>query len=136
MQSNRYQVLGSALPDSVLDDAHELPNLQKEFPMKAPYLALAPLVLMLGCTTAAPEFGPVEQTRVQYACGNGENIEMRFFPVHGVGVLVRNGKTMELQQQPAASGFLYSNGPTTVRGKGNDLTLEIGRMVPIQCEAS
>ena len=44
-------------------------------------------------------------------------------------------KTIELQQQPSGSGFIYSNGPNTIRGKGNDLTVEIGRMVPIQCKA-
>lgn len=60
---------------------------------------------------------------------------MRFFPLQGVGVLVRNGKPMEMQQQPAASGFIYSNPPTTVRGKGNELTIEVGGMVPIQCQA-
>ncbi len=60
---------------------------------------------------------------------------MRFFPKQGVGVLVRNGRPMELQQQPAASGFVYGNGPTTVRGKGDELTMEIGRMVPIRCQA-
>lgn len=50
-------------------------------------------------------------------------------------MLVRNGETMELQQQPSGSGFVYSNGPTKIRGKGDDLTVEIGRMVPLQCKA-
>jgi hypothetical protein len=60
---------------------------------------------------------------------------MRFLPAQGVGVLVRNGKPMELQQRPAASGFLYSNGPNTVRGKGDEIMVEIGRMVPLKCTA-
>ncbi len=61
---------------------------------------------------------------------------MRFFPAQGIGVLVRNGMPIELQQQPAASGFLYSNGPNTVRGKGSEMTVEIGRMVPFTCKAT
>ena len=65
----------------------------------------------------------------------GESLSVRFLPAQGVAVLVRNGKTIELQQQPSGSGFIYSNGPNTIRGKGNDLTVEIGRMVPIQCKA-
>ena len=73
--------------------------------------------------------------RVLFDCGNDEQVEMRFFPAQGVAVLVRNGKPMELRQQPSASGFIYSNGPNTVRGKGREISVEIGRMVPIRCEA-
>lgn len=53
---------------------------------------------------------------------------MRFFPLQGVGVPVRNGEPVELQEQRAASGFIYSNGPNTVRGKGSELFIEIGRL--------
>jgi cholesterol transport system auxiliary component len=77
---------------------------------------------------------PTGERRVSYRCDNGERIEMRFFPLQGVGVLLRNGNTMELQQEPAATGFRYINGPSTVYGKGDELRLEIGRMVPIQCQ--
>jgi membrane-bound inhibitor of C-type lysozyme len=57
---------------------------------------------------------------------------------HGVEIACRNvqSNAIELQQMPSASGFVYSNGPNTVRGKGNELTVEIGRMVPIQCVAA
>ena len=43
---------------------------------------------------------------------------------------------IDLAQQRSASGFIYSNGPNTIRGKGDALTIEIGRMVPIQCQAT
>jgi membrane-bound inhibitor of C-type lysozyme len=42
---------------------------------------------------------------------------------------------MELQQQQAASGFNYSSGPITVRGKGDDLIIENGAMAPLKCHA-
>lgn len=89
----------------------------------------------VGCTALPPAGEPTGERRVSYACADGQVVEMRFFPNQGVGVLVRNGKPMELQQQQAASGFIYSNGPNTVRGKGDELTIEIGRMVPIRCRA-
>ncbi len=112
--------------------------------MSAPFTRFAFLIvplllpLMAGCAAPPPpQWGePTGERRVRYVCDNREDIEMRFFPLQGVGVLVRHGKTVELQQLPAASGFLYSNGPITVRGKGDDLTVEIGRMVPIQCRAA
>lgn len=60
---------------------------------------------------------------------------MRFFAQQGIGVLVRGGEALELQQQPSASGFIYGNGPVTVRGKGSELIIEVGRMAPIRCQA-
>lgn len=103
---------------------------------RATLLALVALACALAACTAPPE--RVEHNtmrRVHFACDNGEDIEMRFFPAEGVAVLVRGGHTMELQQQPSASGFVYSNGPNTVRGKGDALRVEIGRRVPIHCQA-
>jgi len=106
----------------------------KPIPLAAPSILFFAL-LSGGCTAPAHPGEPTGERRVQYVCGNGEEIEMRFFPLQGVGVLVRHGKPMELQQQPTGSGFLYSNGPNTVRGKGNELIIEVGRRVPIQCQA-
>ncbi len=60
---------------------------------------------------------------------------MRFIPERNVAVLLRNGDAVELPQRPSGSGFVYSNGPNTIRGKGRELKVEIGRMVPIQCQA-
>jgi membrane-bound inhibitor of C-type lysozyme len=89
-----------------------------------------------GAGEAASVGEPTGERRAQFSCDDGNTIEMRFFPLQGVGVLVRDGATMELQQQVSASGFVYSNGPTTVRGKGDELRLEIGRRVPIVCQAA
>ena len=68
-----------------------------------------------------------------YECVNANPIEVRFFPNHGVAVLVLNSQTHELQQQQAESGFWYSNQLYTIRGAGNDLRLDIGRRAPITC---
>lgn len=72
---------------------------------------------------------------VGFSCSNGPDLSVRFFPAKGVAILLRNGETVELQQQPSGSGFTYSNGRTSIRGKGDDLTVEIGRMAPLQCKA-
>ena len=89
----------------------------------------------MGCGPAPLQGEHTGERRAGSLCSNGEEVEMRFFPAQGVGVLVRNGKPMELQQQPAASGFVYGNGPNTVRGKGNELIVEIGRKVSLTCHA-
>lgn len=105
--------------------------------MKIALLLLPPLALALSaCSTPPPTpqgMPDVPMNRAHYACSDGTDIEMRFFPLQGVGVLIRHGRNHELQQQPAASGFLYTNGPIRVQGKGDELMLAIGRMVPITC---
>ncbi|MBK7365397.1 MAG: MliC family protein [Nitrosomonas sp.] len=103
--------------------------------MKLISLIMTYVLLIAGCTAMAESNEPGDPLVVQFKCTNGEQVEMRFFRTQGVGVLVRAGKTVELQQKRSASGFWYSNGPHTVRGKGNEITIEIGRMMPIHCTA-
>lgn len=92
--------------------------------------------LATACASKPPiDDGSPDDREVAFTCSNGPDVSIRFFPAQGFAVLVRNGETIELQQQPGGSGFIYSNGPTTIRGKGDDLTVEIGRMVPLQCKA-
>lgn len=113
--------------------SHEAPRVN---PMRlgAPSLLLF-ILFSIGCSAPAHPGEPTGERRVRYVCGNGEEVEMRFFLLQGVGVLVHRGKPMELQQQPTASGFLYSNGSNTVSGKETELIIEVGGMVPIQCQA-
>ena len=92
-------------------------------------------VALVGCAATAPQGEPTRERRVDFVCANGESIQMRFFPLHGVAVLVRDGKTRELQEQRAASGFWYADDAVTVRGKGNDLLLTAAGGVPLHCVA-
>ncbi|MBW7901968.1 MAG: MliC family protein [Rhodocyclaceae bacterium] len=78
---------------------------------------------------------PPNAHEVAFACADGQSLSVRFFPAQEIAVLMRSGEAIELRQQPSGSGFIYSNGPNTIRGKGDELTVEIGRMVPIQCRA-
>lgn len=98
--------------------------------------ALAALALAACTTTPQPGEAATEVREVAFTCAHGETLSVRFFPKQGVAVLVRNGENIELDQKVSGSGFIYSNGPNTIRGKGDDLTVEIGRMVPLQCKAT
>lgn len=75
------------------------------------------------------------ERKVRYACSQGEDVEMRFYTGREMAVLERGGNAVQLHQQPSGSGFVYTNGPTTVRGQGDEITVEIGRMVPLKCQA-
>jgi membrane-bound inhibitor of C-type lysozyme len=111
-------------------------------------LTLAATWTVFGLIACSPDNQPAEVTaeagfipgsedeiRVLFACDDGQTVEMRFFPMQDLALMTRNGTTLELPQQISASGFIYSNGPNTVRGRGNELTVEIGRRAPIQCQA-
>ena len=99
-------------------------------------IAVALLVVVtLGCTTTATQDDSPNSRTVAFSCTNGESLSVRFIRDRNMAILTRNGESIELSQQPSGSGFIYSNGPNTIRGKGDDLTVEIGRMVPIQCKA-
>ena len=76
-----------------------------------------------------------EENRVRFACENGERIEIRFSSERDLATLIRQGKRIELEERVAGSGFIYGNGPTTVRGKGSGIMVEIGRMAPFRREA-
>lgn len=104
----------------------------------ATFLALA----VHGCasTPSGPSAGSTDGIAglardVSFRCGTGEVLSVRFIPARGIAVLTRRGLSIELPQQPSGSGFIYSNGGNSLRGKGNDLTVELGRMAPLQCTA-
>jgi len=77
---------------------------------------------------------PTHARQVRYQCDGGRYLETRFFPQEQRAVLVREERRMELQQRRSASGYIYSNGPTTIRGKGNELILE-DRGEVLRCQA-
>jgi membrane-bound inhibitor of C-type lysozyme len=105
--------------------------------MKSATLALTLALAASHAACASPPAAgePTNALRVRFTCTNGEAIEVRFFRLQGVAVLVRQGRTYELQQERSGSGFRYAGGAVGIRGKGEDLTVEIGGMAPLQCTA-
>lgn len=101
-------------------------------------VATATVVLFSGCATqpAVQAFEePVGNGSMQFACGNGEKVELQFYPEQNRGVLRRSGWTVDLPRRAANTGYAFSNGPTTVLGKGNELTIQIGHLAPIWCRS-
>jgi membrane-bound inhibitor of C-type lysozyme len=90
------------------------------------------LLTTAGCATAP---ATPETREIAFACGNGETMTVRFSDAPPQAVLVRNGSEFVLPQQPSGSGFRYGDARHAIRGKGDALTVEIGRMAPIQCTA-
>ncbi|MFA3790864.1 MliC family protein [Aliiglaciecola sp. SL4] len=88
---------------------------------------------LTGCGATSNEANATAVYDVAFTCMNGESLRVRFYTDQETAVLVRHSDEITLSQRKSASGFIYSNGPNTIRGKGDNLTVEIGRMMPIQC---
>jgi membrane-bound inhibitor of C-type lysozyme len=97
--------------------------------------AFSLMLVTLQACSSVPRTMSQSPRLVKYACDNGEFVEVRFAESEGAATLIRAGSAVALKQQTVASGFEYSNGPNTIRGKGEELRVEIGRMVPISCRA-
>ncbi|MGI9316161.1 MAG: MliC family protein [bacterium] len=73
------------------------------------------------------------ERRVRYNCERGDSIEVQFSGTDGATVY-RGDTVTELSQAPDSPGDYYTNGKVGIRGKGDEVRLEIGRMAPIQCQ--
>jgi membrane-bound inhibitor of C-type lysozyme len=77
-----------------------------------------------------------ERRTVQYFCNDGERLTVRFDPARGIAVVERGESEMELRQEPSGSGFRYGNARAEIRGQGDELIFEMGRMSSsLRCEA-
>jgi hypothetical protein len=72
---------------------------------------------------------------VTYDCANGESVSVRFPTGNGNAVLTRHGQTIELRWRASSQGFIFSDGPNTIRGKDAEMMLEIGSEVPVSCQS-
>ena len=92
-------------------------------------------ILMLTATDTEFAEDAKQYTQVIFECERNDPVTVRFYQDSERAVMTRNNEDIELTQQPTASGFSYSNGPNSIRGKGDDLTVHIGRMAAIHCRA-
>ncbi|MCP4077778.1 MAG: lysozyme inhibitor [Gammaproteobacteria bacterium] len=92
-------------------------------------------VSLFGCSITTDQGEPSEYKEVQFACDRGVEVQVRFFSNQGLTTLLRNGQAFELKQQPGGTGFYYSNGPMSICGKADDLSVVIGKMAPLMCKA-
>ncbi|PZQ60953.1 MAG: hypothetical protein DI570_13340 [Phenylobacterium zucineum] len=92
-------------------------------------VALSVAVILAGCASTKSE-----GRRVTYACDRGPGLAVVY--TEGVArIEASDGVAIVLPQRPAASGTWYENATHSLRGKGDEVTYTIGRMVPMQCKA-
>lgn len=100
--------------------------------MKVIVMSLSVLLALLGCA-AADSDSETEIQMLSFNCAGGEQLQVAFNTEKHHAELRRNGDSFVLTQQRVASGFRYSDGRRTIRGKGAELIVEIGRMAPMSC---
>jgi membrane-bound inhibitor of C-type lysozyme len=102
--------------------------------MKTPTMVIALSTASLigaACTTT-----PVSTARtVRYVCDRGPSLTV-IFEKEKAAVTPDGGETVTLPQAPTGSGFLYMTPQHSLRGKGDEASWTVGRMVPIQCKAA
>lgn len=96
-------------------------------------------VLMACASTPLPAVPPPApaEMRVAYACDNGEQVSVRYFPQQGIAVLIRSGQNIELNGTSTPPGFTYSSGQTTLRVAPDRLAMQmnVGMMATANCKA-
>lgn len=93
-------------------------------------------VLAAACGPTPPAGDDITTAQeVMFSCDNDESLSVRFLPDQEIATLIRGMDAIDLPRQPSASGFMYSDGATTIRGKGDELTVETEGSDPLQCAA-
>ncbi|MDU0354485.1 MliC family protein [Paraglaciecola aquimarina] len=94
------------------------------------------LVVLNACQQPAGENTTQDDfNEVTFACERGKSIVVRFSLNSELAMLFDNNQVAELTQKPSASGYFYTNNKISIRGKGDALQLEIGRMAALKCHA-
>ena len=79
------------------------------------------------------------KSNVIYTCSRGTRLSVNFTSTHNKNdenIAIINGfgkQAIILASKDVASGFLYSNGKYTLRGKDNKATWTVGRMADFHC---
>jgi len=116
--------------------------------MNNPLLAIIASSFLLSCADSSSHITPnkvtqdyhkTETENRKYTCDRGTKLSVNFTSTQNnsdKNVAIVNGfgkQAIVLAYKPVASGFLYSNGKYTLRGKGNKATWTVGRMADSHC---
>lgn len=77
-----------------------------------------------------------ETLTVSFYCENNTSLTIAFYTTLSKAVLFDGNAATELPQASSGSGFRYTDGVTTLLGKGNDITLEDANGTLLRCTAS
>ncbi len=103
--------------------------------MKTIVPALAAMLLAGCATTKPPTTPPQDERRVTYGCDRGPDLTVVYTEGQASIIGSDGSAAVVLPQRPSASGFWYETPTHSIRGKGDEVTYTVGRMVPMSCKA-
>lgn len=123
--------------------------------MRSKRIKIFATICVVSSIIAACASKPEVAKSVHYQCDRGTNfsvtfIEKGFTKIRGgrnsipryevknvaADILLADGTLMKLPVQETGSGFMYSNGRYTLRGKGNEAMWSVGKMAAERCVAN
>lgn len=90
---------------------------------------LLPLALLGACA------GPQALPTVEYLCTDRSALRVTYLKDKAL-VLLADGYSADLPQQPAASGFQYADARHDLRGKGSEVTFTLSGRPTLYCTAT
>ena len=96
------------------------------------FLICLPCAMPAAC---APErIHEVRDYNATFVCDGGQTVQVRFAPFKAV--LESQGVSVDMIQQPAASGFLYTGGGQGLRARSDEAMWTDGKGANHQCRAT
>ncbi|QSX33543.1 MliC family protein [Shewanella avicenniae] len=99
------------------------------------HLLLTLLPLLTLCSACQQLLPTRANPTVNFLCKNDTALQVKFNNQQQYAEIHYQGETIQLAQQPSASGFYYANAQQQLRGKGKSLTLQLNPAQQIQCVA-
>lgn len=97
------------------------------------YLFFLASLLLTACNHQQPNKKDV--LTVAFKCDNNTSLEIRFYPTDSKAILDNGQTSTELPQARSGSGFRYTDGVTTLLGKGDEIIVETEERAPLRCTA-
>ncbi len=90
------------------------------------------LLVLAGCASAPPpQIGGVRNYNAAFLCDGETVVKVQFMPF--AAVLESGGQSIQLTQQPAARGFLYTGSGHRLDANGNDAVWTDNRGTAHRC---
>jgi len=93
------------------------------------------LLALPGCMMERPTPMPTPERRVTYSCDRGPGLTVVYERRAARIVTPGDDRGILLPQKRSGSGFFYQSATHSIRGKGDEITYTVGRMVPMTCRS-
>lgn len=91
--------------------------------------------LLAAASPALAQGAAVPKGEISYVCANGDMFKVRFAPADDTATFMRRGEIMDMQRQPAQTGFRFASGNTSIVGTADQIILAVPGFPPLSCQS-